>query len=327
MNRINRIAIAAFLMLIGTAPVLAQSSAQSFPSRPLRLIVPFPPGGSTDLLGRALSQRLGTALGQPVVVENRPGAGTIVAYDATVNSPADGYTMLFDAFNGLVLNPNLYKKLPYDAERDFTAIAQIATSSFIVIVNASLPVTTLADLVSYARNAQGKLNFASCGIGCSTHIAYESFLAVANIKMNHIPYKGSADALPAVVNGTVPTMFDTPITALAFVRSGKVRALAATGAKRIGALPDLPTIAESGYPGFAGGTYYSVVARSGTPQAAIDRLSAEFQRIAALPELREMFGPQGIDMAPGSADELAALVRNDRARYAKVINDAGIKLD
>ena len=137
MNRISCFALSMFLMLIGSAPVLAQSAAQSFPSRPVRLIVPFPPGGSTDLLGRALSQRLGAALGQPVVVENRPGAGTIVAYDATVNSPADGYTMLFDAFNGLVLNPNLYKKLPYDAERDFTAIAQIATSSFIVIVNAA----------------------------------------------------------------------------------------------------------------------------------------------------------------------------------------------
>lgn len=316
-------AVALALVIAATATAYAQT----FPSRPLRLIVPFPAGGSTDLLGRALSQRLSTALGQPVVVENRPGGNTIVAYEATRSSPADGYTMLFEAFNGLVLNPNLYKKLPYDAERDFVPIAQVATSSFILIVNASLPVKTLAEFVSHVRDRQGKLDFASCGIGCSTHVAYESFFAVANIKMNHIPYKGSADALPAVVSGTVPTMMDTPITALPFIRSGKVRALAATGATRLSAIPELPTIAELGYPGFASGTYYSVVARSGTPQAAIDRLSTEFQRIAGLPELRDMFGPQGIDMAPGSADQLAALLRADRARLATVIKSAGITLE
>lgn len=320
------------LLIRVCAAVLAITAAsvaysQQFPSRPLRLIVPFPAGGSTDLLGRALSQRMSTALGQPVVVENRPGANTIVAYEATLNAPADGYTMLFEAFNGLVLNPNLYKKLPYDAERDFTAVAQVATSSFIIIVNQSLPVKTLAELVSYVRDRQGKIDFASCGIGCSTHVAYELFMSVANLKMNHIPYKGSADALPAVVSGTVPTMMDTPITALPFVRSGKVRALAATAATRIGAMPELPTIAELGYPGFASGTYYSVVARRGTPQAAIDRLSAEFQRIAGMQELRDMFGPQGIDMAPGSAEQLANLLRADRAKYASVIKNAAITLE
>lgn len=306
---------------------MSAAHAQTFPSRPLRLIVPFPAGGSTDLLGRAVAQRLSTALGQPVVVENRPGANTIVAYEATRNSPADGYTMLFEAFNGLVLNPNLYKKLPYDAERDFTSIAQVATSSFILIVNPAVPAKSLAEFVSYIRDKQGKVDFASCGIGCSLHVAYESFMSVANIKMNHIPYKGSADALPAIVNGTVPTMMDTPITSLPFIRAGKVRALAATGATRLSALPDLPTIAELGYPGFSGGTYYSVVARSGTPQAAIDRLSTEIQRVAAMSELRDLFGPQGIDMAPGSAESLTALLRADRAKYATVIRNAGITLE
>ncbi len=301
--------------------------AQTFPSRPLRLIVPFPAGGSTDLLGRSVAQRLSTALGQPVVVENRPGGNTIVAYEATRNSPADGYTMLFEAFNGLVLNPNLYKKLPYDAERDFAPVAQVATSSFIVIVNPSLPVKTLADFVGYARDKQGKIDFASCGIGCSLHVAYESFMSVANFKMNHIPYKGSADALPAIINGTVPTMMDAPITSLPFIRAGKVRALAATGATRLSALPDLPTIAELGFPGFSGGTYYSVVVRSGTPQPAIERLSAEIQRVAAMSELRDTFGPQGIDMAPGTADQLAALLKADRAKYATVIKNAGITLE
>ena len=303
------------------------ASAQGFPNKSLRLIVPFPPGGSTDLLGRALAQRLAESLGQSVVVDNRPGANTIVAYEATLSAPADGYTLLFEAFNGLVLNPNLYTKLPYDAEKDFTVVAQVATSGFIVVVNPDVKATTLQEFVALARANPGKINYASAGIGNSTHVAAESFLSVVGLKLNHVPYKGSASALPELINGQVQVMFDTPITSMPFVRSGKLRALAVSGAKRIIAMPDLPTIAELGYPGFSAGTYYSVVARRGTPQAAIERLSGEIRRIAALPELRDMFAPQGIDASPGSAEELNTLLRADRAKFAKVIKSANITLD
>jgi tripartite-type tricarboxylate transporter receptor subunit TctC len=303
------------------------AAAQGYPNKALRLIVPFPPGGSTDLLGRAVALRLSDALGQPVVVDNRPGANTIVAYEATLSAPADGYTLLFESFNGLVLNPNLYAKLPYDPERDFVPVAQVATSGFIVVVNPAVKANTLQEFVALARANPGRINLASAGIGNSTHVAAESFLTTAGIKLNHVPYKGSANALPELINGQVQVMFDTPITSMPFVRSGKLRALAVSGANRIAAMPDLPTIAELGYPGFSAGTYYSVVARRGTPQAAVDRLSNEIRRIAALPELRDLFSPQGIDASPGSAEELGALLRTDRARFAKVIKSANITLD
>ena len=322
--------IRVFMHFIATLALYTLSTlaaAQGYPNKALRLIVPFPPGGSTDLLGRAVALRLADALGQPVVVDNRPGANTIVAYEATLNAPADGYTLLFESFNGLVLNPNLYARLPYDPERDFAPVAQVATSGFIVVVNPAVQANTLQEFVALARANPGRINFASAGIGNSTHVAAESFLSTAGIKLNHVPYKGSASALPELINGQVQVMFDTPITSMPFVRAGKLRALAVSGAKRIAAMPDLPTIAELGYPGFSAGTYYSVVVRRGTPQPAIDRLSNEIRRIAALPELRDLFAPQGIDASPGSADELGALLRTDRARFAKVIKGANITLE
>ena len=322
--------IRVFMHFIATLALYTLSTlaaAQGYPNKALRLIVPFPPGGSTDLLGRAVALRLADALGQPVVVDNRPGANTIVAYEATLNAPADGYTLLFESFNGLVLNPNLYARLPYDPERDFAPVAQVATSGFIVVVNPAVQANTLQEFVALARANPGRINFASAGIGNSTHVAAESFLSTAGIKLNHVPYKGSASALPELINGQVQVMFDTPITSMPFVRAGKLRALAVSGAKRIAAMPDLPTIAELGYPGFSAGTYYSVVVRRGTPQPAIDRLSNEIRRIAALPELRDLFAPQGIDASPGSADELGALLRTDRARFPKVIKGANITLE
>lgn len=312
------------LLLAATSGLAA---AQAFPNKPLRLIIPFPAGGSTDLLGRAIAQRVGDALGQSVVVDNRPGANTIVAYEATTSAPADGYTYLFEAFNGLVLNPNLYTKLPYDAERDFVPVAQVATSGFIVVVNPSVKANSMQELVALAKASPGRINLASAGIGNSTHVAAESFLSAAGIRMNHVPYKGSASALPELVNGSVDLMFDTPITSLPFVKAGKLRALAVSGGKRLVAMPDLPTIAELGYPGFSAGTYYSVVAKRGVPQAAVDRVSAEVRKAASAPEVRDLFAPQGIDLTPGSAEELGALLKADRARYAKVIKDAKITLD
>jgi tripartite-type tricarboxylate transporter receptor subunit TctC len=316
-----------FIAILTLCSIATLANAQGYPNKPLRLIVPFPPGGSTDLLGRAVALRLAEALGQPVLVDNRPGANTIVAYEATLSAPADGYTLLFESFNGLVLNPNLYTKLPYDAERDFAPVAQVATSGFIVVVNPSVQANTLQEFVALARANPGRINLASAGIGNSTHVAAESFLSTAGIKLNHVPYKGSANALPELINNNVQIMFDTPITSMPFVRSGKLRALAVSGAKRIVAMPDLPTIGELGYPGFNAGTYYSVVARRGTPQPIIDRLSNEIRRIAGLPELRDVFAPQGIDASPGSAEELGALLRTDRARFAKVIKAANISLD
>lgn len=309
------------------AITVTTAAAQTWPVKPIRLIVPFGAGGSTDILARTLGQRLGDALGQGVVVENRPGANTIVAYEATLNAPADGYTLLMEGFNGLVLNPNLYAKLPYDAERDFVGVGLVATSGFLVVVPPELPAKSLAEFVTYARANPDKVTMASAGIGNSTHVAAEMFLSAVKLKLAHVPYKGSTAALPDLVNGRVQVMFDTPITSMPFVRSGKLRALAVSGARRLAAMPEIPTIAELGHPGFNAGTYYSVAARRGTPQAIIDRLSQEIRRISASPDLAATFAPQGIDMTPGGADELGVLLKTDRARFARVIKDAGISIE
>ena len=315
------------LLALAAACCATTGHTQTYPTKPIRLIVPFGAGGSTDILARTLGQRLGDSLGQPVLVENRPGANTIIAYEATLNAPADGYTLLMEGFNGMVLNPNLYAKLPYDAERDFVGVGLVATSGFVVVINPELPVRTLAELVNYARANPGKVNLASAGIGNSTHIAAEMFLSAVKLKLPHVPYKGSSAALPDLVSGQVQLMFDTPITSMPFVKSGKLRALAVSGARRLAAMPEVPTIAELGYPGFNAGTYYSVAARRGTPAAIIERLSTEIRRISAGADLSATFTPQGIDMTPGSAEELGVMLKADRARFAKVIKDAGISLE
>ncbi len=315
------------LLALAAAFWIAAAGAQSWPAKPIRLIVPFGAGGSTDILARTLGQRLGESLGQSILVENRPGANTIIAYEATLNSPADGYTLLMEGFNGLVLNPNLYAKLPYDAENDFVGVGLVATSGFLVVVNPDLPVRTLAEFVTYARANPSKVNLASAGIGNSTHVAAEMFLSAVKLKLAHVPYKGSTAALPDLVNGRVQVMFDTPITSMPFVKSGKLRPLAVSGSRRLAAMPEIPTIAELGYPGFNAGTYYSVAARRGTPPQIIERLSQEIRRISAMPDLAATFAPQGIDMSPGSAEELGAMLKADRARFSKVIKDAGIAIE
>ena len=317
-----RAAAGVTLLLLGAAV-----SAQSYPQRPIRLIVPYTAGGATDLLARAVASRMSEGLGQQVVSDNRPGANTIIGFQLQAQAAPDGYTLLTGGFNGLVLNPILYKKLPYSVERDIASVAMLGSSPLIVVVHPSLPVRSVKELVQYARSNPGKLNFASGGNGNITHVAAEQFMALTGTNMTHVPYKGGAAGIGDQLSGQVHLKFDTPITALPHVKAGRLRALAVTAQKRLNAAPDLPTIAALGYPAYEASTWFSIMTRKGTPRPVIDRLNREVRRVVAIPAMRAQFSALGIDLESGTPEELDARVRKDTARWSEIIRKAGVTLD
>jgi tripartite-type tricarboxylate transporter receptor subunit TctC len=313
--------------LVLAASVLAVQAvhAQAYPSRPIRLVVPFPPGGSADILGRALGQKLGEGLGQSVVVENRPGAGTAIAAELVAKAAPDGYTLMLGTVSSHAINPALNPKLPFDPLRDFTPIAPVASIPFALLVHPSVPARTVPELIGYARSKPGKLDYSSAGSGTSNHLAGELFEAMTGTYMVHIPYRGSAPALQDLVAGRVSVMFDLVLTAAPHVRSGAVRGLAVTGAKRSAALPDLPTIAESGLPGYEVSAWFAVFGPAGLPRPVVDRLNAEIARALAEPDLRQRLASQGAETLAGSPDEFAAYLKAEIAKWDKVVRDAGVR--
>ncbi len=324
------VAIGLALLGLGSGLALGSGSAQAqsaWPTRPLRMIVPYTPGGSTDLLARAVGTRLGEAIGQPVVFDNRPGANTIVGFELQARSSPDGYTVLAGGFNGLVLNPLLYRKLPYDVDRDLAPVGMIGVSPLMVVVHPSLPIRSVRELVEYARANPGKLDFQSSGNGNITHVSVELFMAMTGTRMQHVAFKGGSAGVPDLLSGAVPLKFDVPISALPHVKAGKLRAIAVTSARRLSIVPELPTVAESGLAGYEAATWFSIVTRAGTPPAIVERLSRETRRIVEQPALREQFAQQAIELVGSTPSELEARVRRDRARWTDVIRKAGISLD
>jgi tripartite-type tricarboxylate transporter receptor subunit TctC len=313
--------------LVLAAAVLAVQTvhAQAYPSRPIRLVVPFPPGGSADILGRALAQRLGEGLGQSVVVENRPGAGTAIAAELVAKAAPDGYTVMLGTVSSHAINPALNPKLPFDPLRDFTPVAPVASIPFALLVHPSVPARTLPEFIGYARSKPGKLDYSSAGSGTSNHLAGELFEAMTGTYMVHIPYRGSAPALQDLIAGRVSVMFDLVLTAAPHVRSGAVRGLAVTGAKRSAALPDLPTIAESGLPGYEVSAWFGVFGPAGLPRPVVDRLNAEIARALAAPDLQQRLASQGAETLAGSPDQFAAYLKAEIVKWGKVVRDAGIR--
>ena len=314
-------------LLLCALAVATRAHAQAWPSKPLRLIVPYTAAGSTDQLSRALAQRLGDALGQPVLVENRPGANTIIGAEAAAKSEPDGYTLFMGSSGSLAVNPSLYAKLPYDPARDFSLVTLTASSPLVLVLHPSVPVNSVKELADYARANPGKLNFASVGNGNPLHLAGELFKAMAGVQLTHVPYKGSAPALTDLLAGQVQLMFDTPITSMPHVRSGNLKAFAVTSAKRSAALPELPTIAELGYPGYDAGIWFGVVVRKGTPAPVISKLNAELRKILDNAELRAKFGAQSLDLMSSTPEEFNAFLAAEVAKWRKVIVDSNTRLD
>lgn len=299
--------------------------AQAWPTKPIRLMVPFPPGGSTDIVARIVAQKLGERLGQPLVIENRGGGGGTIGTAATAKAAPDGYSLAVASTSTHVVAPGVYPKLDYDPIRDFTPVGLMAVSPYLLVVNPAVPAKTLKDLVDLAKKQPGKLNYASAGVGSTTHLAMEMLKAVTSTYMLHIPYSGNGPAGTAVVGGQVEILFGSLPALLPHAKSGRVRALAVGTPKRSPSLPDVPTVSESGYPGFDASLWLALVAPAGTPQPVVDRLNKELATLIAAADTREALDKAGAEPLTGTPADLAAMIKDGIPKYAKVIKAAGVK--
>src|SRR4051812_32675859 len=309
------------------AAAVPSAHAQSWPSRPLRIVVPFAPGGSTDIFARLVGDRLATALGQPVVIENRAGASGNIGAEAVAKSAPDGYTLLMATTGVMAINNALFKSMTFDAAKDFEPVIYIASISNVVIVPVDLPAKSIAELIALAKREPGKLSFASSGAGSSTHMSAELFKSLTGTDLLHIPYKGSGQALPDLISGRVSMMFENAPGAVSYIKAGKVRALAVTGLKRAAAMPELPTVAESGVPGYESLSWSGFGAPAGTPAAIVRKLNAETAAILATPEMRTKLAEQGAEAVGGPPERFAEHVRAEREKWTRLIRSRGISVN
>lgn len=310
--------------LAAAAPV---AHAQSYPTKPIRFIVPFPPGGGNDTIARQIGQRLASRLGQQVPVDNRPGAGGAIGAELAAKAPADGYTMFLAGVATHGINPNLRRKLPYDPLRDFDAVSLIASAPLLVVVHPSLPVKSVKELVALAKSRPGQINFASNGAGGSSHLAVEMFRMMTGTSLVHIPYKGLSPALTELLSGEVQLMFSSAVAMLPQVKAGRLRAIAMTGGKRSPAIPDIPTVAEAGVSGYETGSWYGVVVPAGTPRAAIDTLSREIISFVRSPETMERMNREAVIPVGSAPEEFTAHIKRELARWAKVVKQANLRIE
>ena len=302
----------------------ANAADKSYPTKPIRIIVPFAPGGPTDIVARTVGQQLNVSLGQPVVIDNRPGAGGVVGADLAAKSAPDGYTLLLCSTGAMAINPGLMTKMPYDALRDLAPITLVVTIPYLLLVNPSFPAQSVKDVLALARAKPGQLNYGSAGTGTTSHLAMELFRSMANIQVTHIPYKGSALAATDLVGGQLQLLFDAPPSSLPFVRSGKLRAIGISTLKRTALLPDMPTINEAGVPGYEVLTWSGICAPSGTPRPVITQLNRAIVDGVTSRETRERFVAIGADVVANSADECGRFIRAELTKWSRVIREAGV---
>ena len=322
MKLMNRI-----LTALACAVLATGVQAQSFPAKPIRLVCPFPPGGAVDIASRVVAQALTLQLGQPVTVDNRPGAGGNIGAEIVAKSPADGYTLLMATSNILAINPVLYSKLAFDPLKDFAPVSTIVSIANVLVLHPSVPANSVPEMIALAREQPGKLTYGSSGNGTSMHLAGELFKSMAGVDLVHVPYKGAAASMVDLLAGRVNMVFDSVPSALPNIKAGKLRALAVTGAKHSQFLPELPTIAEAALPGYETAIWFGIVAPAGTPPEIVARLNGELVKAAASAEFRERMARNGFEVVSSTPEQMADSVRSEAAKWGKVVKTLGMRVD
>lgn len=300
--------------------------AQQYPSKPIRLVIPFPPAGATDVIGRALGQKLSESLGQAVVIENRPGAGSTIGAEQVANAAPDGYTLLL-ASGSICISANLYKKLPFDPAKSFAPVSLVGHVPHMLVANPAVPADSIKELIALAKAKPGDLNVASQGNGTLSHMELELFKLAASVDLTHVPYKGSSNAMTDLLSGNVSMLFDSVTSSLPMVKKGQLKALGVVSPKRLSFAPDIPTIAEAGVPGFDAANWFAVLAPAGTPRETIQLLHTHVVKALDTPDLRQRLAAQGAVLESSTPEALGILIRSDLDRWAKVVKQAGIKLE
>jgi tripartite-type tricarboxylate transporter receptor subunit TctC len=313
--------------VVMVALLAAGAHAQNYPTKPLRFVVPFAPGGGSDLVARTVAQKITEAIGQPVIVDNRAGAAGTIGADIAAKSPPDGHTLLLGSNGPLAINPSLYAKLPYDAARDFAPVSLVTVMPFVLVTHPSLPVKTVKDLVALARAKPGELNYGSPGNGSTTHLANELLKSMTGMKIAHVPYKGVAPAATDLISGQVQMMSGDLSTLLPYVRAGRMRAIAVTAARRSKLLPDVPTIAESGVPGYEASGWFGVLVPAATPVPIIERLHAAIAKGLSASDARERLGAFGGEVPASTPEQFGAHIRTEAAKWNKLIKAIGLKAE
>ena len=316
-----------FGLLAATAAALPlQAAAQSYPTKPVKIVVGYSAGGAVDIVARTLGQSMSGSLGQPFIIENKPGAGTNIAVKQVIDAPADGYTLMLAA-NALAANMSLYQPAPFDAEREMVAISLVGRVPVVIAANANAPYANIGKLIEAAKAKPGSISFASPGNGSTPHMAGELFARAAGMDLQHIPYRGGSQAITDVIGGQVPLLAMNALEVSPHVKSGKLKVLAVLSPNRSAIFPDVPTIAESGFPGFEASVWYAVMAPAATPKAIVTQLHAEVQKALKTPEVQQRMTAVGGEVLPGSMDMVAKLISSERQRYAKLVREANIKPD
>ena len=316
-----------FLIWIGASLLPGAAHAQAYPAKPVRMIVPFAPGGTTDVLARLVAQKLTDSMGQQFIIENRPGAGGNIGTELAVKSPADGYTLVMSFDGTMAINPNTYAKMPFDPQKDLVAVANVAQVPLLIVVHPGVAAKNIAEFVALAKASPARLNYSSAGHGSTGHLTGELFRARAGIELVHVSYKGGGQAVQDLLGGQIQMLVTALPTVEGHLKGGKLRALAFTSARRVPGAPDVPTLAESGYPGFEVLSWYGILTPAGTPQDIVRKLNAEINRVLQAPDVRERLMSLGTEPTGGTPEQFAQVIRADTARWAKVVDDAKIRIE